>query len=426
MKTKHTASVRWLYLAVGTFTMLFAGILYAWSILKTPLAAEFGWNTSELALNFTLTMCFFCLGGFFGSQISRKIGAPLTIIIAGVLAGAGFILTGLLTGSVYLLYATYAILAGLGIGVAYNVIISTVNAWFPDKRGLSSGCLLMGFGASSLLFGTVLDKLFTAEGFGWRKTYVLFGIAVAACLLIAGLIIRRPGTEVQLPAPKKSAAVRQENFEVKDFTTSQMLRRFSFWMAFVSIGLLAAVGSSVISFAKDLALCIQTNMGTRQKGKAESRKGSGDWDYYSVIFGAVEVGTTALILEHSFYTNTKAAKWLMDDNNLRKMAQEEAKIVAKWFDVAKTEDKPEESPKRTISASFPVIYPGDKNEYVVVMQALLIGYGYKMENGGKVYGVDGSAGPATQKALKQYQSDSELDPDGKCGPATWASLLRQK
>ena len=259
MKTKNTASVRWLYLAVGTLTMLFAGILYAWSILKTPLAAEFGWDTSALALNFTLTMCFFCLGGFFGSQISRKIGAPLSIVIAGVLAGAGFILTGLLTGSVYLLYVTYAVFAGLGIGVAYNVIISTVNAWFPDKRGLSSGCLLMGFGASSLLFGTVLDKLFTAEGFGWRKTYVLFGIAVTLCLLIAGLIIRRPGADLQLPAPKKSAAVRQEQFEVKDYTTVQMVRRLSFWMAFVCLSGLAAVGNTVISFARDLALSVEAS-----------------------------------------------------------------------------------------------------------------------------------------------------------------------
>ena len=260
MKTKNTtSSVRWLYLAVGTFTMLFAGILYAWSILKTPLAGAFGWDTSALALNFTLTMCCFCLGGFFGSQISRRIGAPLTIVIAGILAGAGFVLTGLLTGNVYLLYITYAVLAGLGIGVAYNVIISTVNAWFPDKRGLSSGCLLMGFGASSLLFGTILDKMFAADAFGWRKTYILFGIAVALCLLIAGLIIRRPGEDAHLPAPKKPAAVRQENFEVKDFTTSQMLRRFSFWMAFVCLSCLAAVGNTVISFARDQALSVEAS-----------------------------------------------------------------------------------------------------------------------------------------------------------------------
>ena len=51
---------RWLYLITGVISMLFAGIIYAWSILKAPLAVEFGWNPAELALNFTIMMCFFC------------------------------------------------------------------------------------------------------------------------------------------------------------------------------------------------------------------------------------------------------------------------------------------------------------------------------------------------------------------------------
>ena len=182
--------------------------------------------------------------------------------------------------------------------------------------------------------------------------------------------------------------------------------------------------------AKMLAPLIADLMDTKEGGKAISRKASGDRNgdgimndnYYGVLHGARIVGTPGLILEHSFHTNTKAAKWLMDDNNLRKMAVAEAKIIAEWFDVAKAEDKPEESAKRTISATFPVIYPSDKNQFVEVMQALLIGYGYSCGSSG----VDGSNGPATQKALKQYQRDSELDTDGYCGPATWASLLRQK
>ena len=182
--------------------------------------------------------------------------------------------------------------------------------------------------------------------------------------------------------------------------------------------------------AKMLAPMISNLMGVKEGGKAISRKASGDRNgdgimndnYYGVLHGARLAGTPGLILEHSFHTNTKAAKWLMDDNNLRKMAVAEAKIIAEWFDVAKTEDKPEESAKRTISATFPVIYPSDKNQFVEVMQALLIGYGYSCGSSG----VDGSNGPATQKALKQYQRDSELDTDGYCGPATWASLLRQK
>ena len=182
--------------------------------------------------------------------------------------------------------------------------------------------------------------------------------------------------------------------------------------------------------AKMLAPMIANMMGVKEGSKAISRKAGGDRNgdgimndnYYGVLHGARLVGTPGLILEHSFHTNTKAAKWLMDDNNLRKMAVAEAKIIAEWFDVAKAEDKPEESAKRTISATFPVIYPSDKNQFVEVMQALLIGYGYSCGSSG----VDGSNGPATQKALKQYQRDSELDTDGYCGPATWASLLRQK
>ena len=36
--TKQNLSVRWAYLVIGVIAMLFAGIIYAWSILKAPLA----------------------------------------------------------------------------------------------------------------------------------------------------------------------------------------------------------------------------------------------------------------------------------------------------------------------------------------------------------------------------------------------------
>ena len=59
-KTNQNLSVRWLYMVIGVIAMLFAGVLYAWSILKSPLSTEFGWSASNLAFNFTLAMTFFC------------------------------------------------------------------------------------------------------------------------------------------------------------------------------------------------------------------------------------------------------------------------------------------------------------------------------------------------------------------------------
>ena len=63
-KTNPHISVRWRYLTIGVIAMLFAGILYAWSILKSPLSSAFGWSASQLALNFTLAMSFLYRGTF--------------------------------------------------------------------------------------------------------------------------------------------------------------------------------------------------------------------------------------------------------------------------------------------------------------------------------------------------------------------------
>ena len=228
--TKPNLSVRWFYLAIGVIAMLFAGILYAWSILKSPFAAEFSWGASDLALNFTLAMCFFCIGGLLGARLSKRFGHKLAIISAGLLSALGFILTSFLSGSsVTLLYLTYGVLAGLGIGIAYNVVIATVSAWFPDKKGLCSGALMMGFGASALVLGNLADSLFKSA-LGWRTTYVILGGAIGAILLLAALLLKRPAADQALPQPKASKGSSSENFERRDYTSGEMLRRPSFWM----------------------------------------------------------------------------------------------------------------------------------------------------------------------------------------------------
>ena len=255
--TKQTnLSHRWLILVAGVVTMLFAGIIYAWSILKVPFASELGYETSALALNFTFTMSFFCLGGFISSRLVKLLGRKLTIVMAGVLAGLGFVLTSRLgADNTVLLYLTYAFLAGSGIGISYIVIISTVNAWFPDRRGLSSGALMMGFGFSTLLFGKLADALF-GSSVGWRTTYVIIGVALAVVLALSSFVIKAPDGSIELPKKKQTVSASKETFEGKDCTPSEMVRRFTFWQAFLVFVCLTAVGNSVISFARDLAVFV--------------------------------------------------------------------------------------------------------------------------------------------------------------------------
>ena len=234
--------------------MLFAGVIYAWSILKAPLGTELGFDKQELALAFTLTMCFFCVGGLLGSRLAARFGTKPVGILAGVLAGTGIALTGMLSGgSPIMLYLTYSVMGGFGIGVIYNVIISTVSLWFPDKKGFSSGCLMMGFGASTLILGNLASLMFDMERIGWRNTYIILGIVIGLVLAAASAIIRKPTEEDNVPKVEIKPISEGEK---QEFTPGEMLTRFSFWRAIVALVFLTAVGNSVISFAKDLAVSV--------------------------------------------------------------------------------------------------------------------------------------------------------------------------
>ena len=111
----------------------------------------------------------------------------------------------------------------------------------------------MGFGASALVLGNVADAMFKSA-IGWRSTYAILGIAIFIVLVLAGFLLKTPDLDAELPVAK--AVKNKESSEQQNFTSGQMLRRPSFWMAFICISFLAAVGSSVISFAKDLALSV--------------------------------------------------------------------------------------------------------------------------------------------------------------------------
>ena len=62
---------RWLYLAVGTLLLIFCGLIYGWSLFKTPFSEVYtGWSLSQLSMTFTISMIFFCIGGFVAGKLA--------------------------------------------------------------------------------------------------------------------------------------------------------------------------------------------------------------------------------------------------------------------------------------------------------------------------------------------------------------------
>ena len=69
-----------------------------------------------------------------------------------------------------------------------------------------------------------------------------------------------------------------------------------------------------------------------------------------------------------------------------------------------------------MSAEWPLVKPGAKGPRVKALQRLLLHRGADVD-------ADGAFGPATEKAVKAFQSANGLDADGIAGTATWTKVV---
>ena len=91
------------------------------------------------------------------------------------------------------LYLGFGVLCGLGAGFAYNAVMSTMSLWFPDKQGLISGILLMGFGLSSFIIGKVFAAVTPSDGTDkWQSTFRVLGIIIVIVMVICSFFFVKP------------------------------------------------------------------------------------------------------------------------------------------------------------------------------------------------------------------------------------------
>lgn len=238
MTVKKTFS-RTTALIAGTAMLLINGVIYAWSIYSMPFGAGFGWSSAQLGACFTVMLASFCLGGVFGGAVANRRGVRVSIPIGGILGCIGFVLCMFLQAHlIWLLFVSFAI-SGIGVGFVYNGVISAVVPRFPDKKGLASGVLLMGFGASSLVLGGLASRLIASPGFGWHLTYILTGALLLAAAFIGLLFVLPPRVDRDTHAAAPA----------RGLTPRQMLRTKRFWLLFGSAVIGTGFGSGLIAHA---------------------------------------------------------------------------------------------------------------------------------------------------------------------------------
>jgi OFA family oxalate/formate antiporter-like MFS transporter len=241
---------RWLIAGAGVVMQLALGAVYAWSVFRKPLSEEFDTSVSSVNLAFTLTIVFLGLSAYFGGLWMGKVGPRKVAITAGLLYGAGVILTSLSSSSIALLYLAYGVLAGIGLGLGYIVPIATLIKWFPDKRGVITGIAVAGFGGGAVLTAPVAKSLIGSVGV--FETFAILGVVYAVLVIGAAMFIKNP-PEGFKPEGWEPDTTERSDRSGRDFEFGQAVKTWQWFALWMLLFLNVTAGIAVISEASPMA-----------------------------------------------------------------------------------------------------------------------------------------------------------------------------
>jgi OFA family oxalate/formate antiporter-like MFS transporter len=188
-------SNRWWIAAMGTLLQMCLGSVYAWSYFQKPLVEAGGWRHTQVAWTFSLAIAFLGAAAAVGGLCLPRFGPRKLAILGSVLFGAGHLLAALALWwrVLPLLWLGYGAIGGIGLGLGYVTPVATVAKWFPDRKGLVTGMVVMGFGFGALLMSKViapaLDTLFQHQ---LPLVFAGAGVIVGGVGLAAAVFLRNP------------------------------------------------------------------------------------------------------------------------------------------------------------------------------------------------------------------------------------------
>ena len=262
---------RWLVAVAGMVTMICLGTVYSWSIYTQPLIASFGWSNTTTTFTFALAIFTLGVGAIVGGRWQDRSGPRVVAVTGVVLWGLGNILAGLFTRQLgaWWIYLSYGAVGGFGLGLGYITPVAAVTKWFPDKRGLGSGLVVMGFGLGAFLYNNIVKavpafaaasreagRILAGQGGGQAvhlsdagvsaimNTFLVSGIVFAVLGGACALLLRNPPAGYTRPGAVAAAAA-----SGRDYPPGEAMRTPQFWMLWLMLFLNVTAGILFISNA---------------------------------------------------------------------------------------------------------------------------------------------------------------------------------
>ncbi len=226
------------------------GTVYAWSFFQTILVHQVGWTHTETAWAFSIAIFSLGVSAAWAGNMLPKMGPRKLALIGSFLFSSGYLIAGLALHLEFipLFYLGYGVIGGVGIGLGYVTPVATIAKWFPDRKGLATGIVVMGFGIGAFLLSKGLAPLLIVRTAGaLPEVFVWLGIIFALILIPCSLALSDPPATVKLAGSTTDPGEVDEPQSARTYlSTTQFV--FMWIVFYFNI----AAGISVISFQSEI------------------------------------------------------------------------------------------------------------------------------------------------------------------------------
>ena len=243
---------RWVLVASGLIINLWLGSIYAWSVFVGPLTDYFtgtlgqAVSANDILMPFSVFLAVFAITMPFTGKIIERYGPRNVTITGGVLTGLGWLLASF-SSSVLMLSLMFGVIGGIGVGIAYSVLVAVSARWFPDRRGLAVGLTVLGVGFSAFFTANIAGYFIGASGV--MNTFRIFGIVIIVLSTLLALPLKFPASG-WVPEGWTPPALRPGEEKSCEFNQSLMIRSSSFYGLFTCYFIGCLAGLMAVSIAK--------------------------------------------------------------------------------------------------------------------------------------------------------------------------------
>ncbi len=211
---------RWLVPPCALAIHLCIGMAYGFSVFWLPLSRAVGisnpvvckgmtlaqaitttscdWRISDLVWTYTLFFVVLGAAAALGGDWLERSGPRRAGVVASFCwaGGMGISAIGISIHQLWLVWLGSGLIGGFGLGLGYISPVSTLIKWFPDRRGMSTGMAIMGFGGGAMIGSPLADILMkyfaSANGVGVWQTFLVLGAGYFVFMMAGALGYRVP------------------------------------------------------------------------------------------------------------------------------------------------------------------------------------------------------------------------------------------